>query len=111
MRKQITIDGKELEFEANAGTAILFKRAFKRDLLQIMQNAEKEGLDVVQELAYVMYIQTKGKTSEILKKANETDFFEWICQFSTEAFWSEEVASELINLWVDTQKATSTSKN
>jgi len=112
MRETLLIDGNEMEFEANAGTAVLYKRAFGTDILKITQGLDDaESIDVVQKLAFIMNIQTKGKTSQMLKDATEEKFFDWICQFSTEAFWEKEVIKGIVKLWVSQQKTSSTSKN
>ena len=38
MYKKVTIDGKELEFTANAATPYRYKQVFHRDLLKILGN-------------------------------------------------------------------------
>lgn len=112
MRKTLLIDDKEMEFEANAGTAVLYKRAFGSDLLKITQGLDDaESIETVQRLAFIMNIQTKGKTSQMLKDATEEKFFDWICQFSTEAFWEKKIIIDIVELWFSQQKTSSTSKN
>ena len=112
MRKTLLIDDKEMEFEANAGTAVLYKRAFGTDLLKITQGADDvESIDAIQKLAFIMNIQTEGKTSQMLKNATEEKFFDWICQFSTEAFWKADIIQSIVELWVNQQKTSSASKN
>lgn len=113
MRKTLLIDDKEMEFEANAGTAVLYKRAFGTDLLKITTQGldDAESIDTIQKLAFIMNIQTEGKTSQMLKNATEEKFFEWVCQFSTEAFWEKEIIKGIVQLWISQQKTSSASKN
>ena len=106
MYKKITIDGKEMEFAANAATPFRYKKAFNSDLFAVLGNekrAEEEGVEVVTKLAYVMHNQAEGAD---MNKLNEEGFITWLEGFSAMAFIN--VADEILNVYMDSTKGTST---
>ena len=106
MHKIITIDGKEMEFTANAATPYRFKQVFKKDLLQILGNEEKaeaEGVEAITELAYIMNNQAK-KTD--MTSLNYEGFLAWLEDFSAMSFI--ESAEEILNVSMDQTVGTST---
>lgn len=55
--KTITVGDKEIKFEANGATFVLYQQAFHKDGLAEVQTIEKEptkALTLAQEFAYVM---------------------------------------------------------
>ncbi len=118
MNKKIKIDGQEMEFMANAGTTILFKRAFKTDLMSVIQSAvdgkaNSELLDIIPQLAYIMNLQaTKGgQMSQLMTEATEDNYYDWLCQFGGGAFLDGDVINKITELWLGTNATTSKSKN
>ena len=106
MYKKVTIDGKELEFTANAATPYRYKQVFHRDLLKILgneENAESEGLEAVTELAFIM---TKQAERVDMGKLNYEEFITWLEGFGPMAFI--DAAEEIIGVYMDSQKTTST---
>lgn len=104
MKKTINIDGKELEFAANAATPFRFRQIFKKDLFSILGNekkAQEEGIDTVAELAFVMNKQAEKAD---MAQLNEESFIEWLEQFGSMAFM--ETAEEILNVYLDTTAST-----
>ena len=62
MFKTLNIDGREVDFSANAATPFRYRQIFHKDLLSILGNEEKaqnEGVEAVTELAFVMAKQAE----------------------------------------------------
>ena len=106
MFKKITIDGKELEFAANAATPFRFKQVFHKDLFSILgneQKAESEGVEAVTQLAYIMAKQAEKAD---MNKLSEDEFMTWLEDFSGMAFVS--AAEDILNIYMDSTVGTST---
>lgn len=99
MFKTLTIDGKEIEFAANAATPFRFKQVFKKDLFAILGNEDKaqnEGVEAVTQLAYIMAKQAEKAD---MNKLNEDGFIEWLEGFGSMAF--VESAEDILNVYMD----------
>jgi len=106
MFKKLTIDGKEIEFAANAATPFRFKQVFQKDLLQILGNedkAEKEGVEAVTQLAFIMAKQAEKAD---MGKLTYDEFLTWLEDFSAMAF--VESAEEILGVYMDQTVNTST---
>ena len=106
MQKTVTIDGKEMEFAANAATPFRYKQVFKSDLFYVLSDekrAEEEGAEVVTKLAYIMHHQAK---KDDMGKLNEDDFVTWLEDFSSMAFIN--CADAIINVYMDSTIGTAT---
>lgn len=106
MFKKVTIDGKEVELAANAATPFRYKQVFQRDLLQVLGNeekAEKEGVEAVTQLAFIMAKQAEKAD---MGKLTQDEFLEWLEGFSAMAFI--ESAEDIINVYMDQTHNTST---
>lgn len=106
MIKTLTIDGKELEFAANAATPFRYKQIFHRDLFQILANEEKaetEGVEAVTQLAYVMVRNAEGAD---MNKLNEDDFITWLEGFSGMAFIN--AAEDILSVYMDSTHGSAT---
>lgn len=106
MYTKITIDGKELEFVANAATPFRFKQTFGKDLLQILGNeakAETEGVEAVTELAFIMNKQAEGTD---MNKLNYSEFISWLEGFGSMAFI--EASEDILNAYTGQLVGTST---
>ena len=106
MFKKITIDGKEIEFAANAATPFRFKQVFGKDLFAILgneQKAETEGVEAVTELAFIMAKQAE-KTD--MNKLNYDEFIQWLEDFGPMAF--VENAEEILNVYMASTTGTAT---
>lgn len=106
MFKKLTIDGREIELAANAATPFRFKQVFQKDLLQILGNedkAEKEGVEAVTQLAFIMAKQ--AEKADMAKLTND-EFLTWLEDFSAMAF--VESAEDILNVYMDQTQNAST---
>ena len=106
MFKTLTIDGKAMEFAANAATPFRYKQVFKKDLFAILGNEDKaqnEGVEAVTELAFIMAKQAE-KTD--MNKLNYDEFMVWLEDFSGMAFVN--VAEDILNVYMDSTVGTAT---
>lgn len=106
MYKKINIDGREVELSANAATPFRFKQTFQKDLLAVFSNeeiAQKEGIEVVSELAYIMNKQAEKAD---MSKLSFEDFIEWLEGFGPMAF--VEASEDIIAVYTDSSKSSST---
>ena len=106
MFKTLNIDGREVEFSANAATPFRYRQVFHKDLLSILGNEEKaqnEGVEAVTELAFVMAKQAEKAD---MGKLNEELFFEWLEGFGSMAFVNN--AEDILNIYMESTETTST---
>ena len=106
MYKTLTIDGKEMEFAANAATPFRFKQVFHKDLFAILGNEDKaqnEGVEAVTQLAYIMNKQAEKAD---MGKLNEDEFITWLEGFGPMAF--VESAEAIMNVYMDSTVTTAT---
>ena len=106
MFKTLNIDGKEIEFAANAATPFRYRQVFHKDLLSILGNEEKaqtEGVEAVTELAYIMAKQAE-KTD--MTKLNENGFLEWLEGFGSMAFVN--AAEDILSVYMESTETTAT---
>jgi hypothetical protein len=105
MFKTLNIDGKEVEFSANAATPFRYRQVFHKDLLSILGNEEKaqnEGVEAVTELAFIMAKQAEKAD---MGKLNEEVFFEWLEGFGSMAFVNN--AEDILNIYMESTETTS----
>lgn len=106
MFKTLNIDGKEIEFSANAATPFRYRQIFHKDLLSILGNEEKaqnEGVEAVTELAFIMAKQAEKAD---MGKLNEEVFFEWLEGFGSMAFVNN--AEDILNIYMESTETTAT---
>lgn len=106
MYKIITIDGKKMEFAANAATPFRYKQIFKSDLFYVLadeKRAEEEGAEVIMRLAYIMAKQAEKAD---MGKLNEDDFISWLEGFSAMAFIND--ADAIMSVYTDSTVGTAT---
>lgn len=105
MFKTLNIDGKDIEFSANAATPFRYRQVFHKDLLSILGNEEKaqnEGVEAVTELAFIMAKQAEKAD---MGKLNEEVFFEWLEGFGSMAFVNN--AEDILNIYMESTETTS----
>lgn len=105
MFKTLNIDGREIEFSANAATPFRYRQIFHKDLLSILGNEEKaqnEGVEAVTELAFIMAKQAEKAD---MGKLNEEVFFEWLEGFGSMAFVNN--AEDILNIYMESTETTS----
>lgn len=106
MFKTLNIDGKEVEFSANAATPFRYRQVFHKDLLSILGNEEKaqnEGVEAVTELAFIMAKQAEKAD---MTKLNEEGFIEWLEGFGSMAFVNN--AEDILSVYMESTETTST---
>ena len=106
MFKTLNIDGREIEFSANAATPFRYRQVFHKDLLSILGNEEKaqnEGVEAVTELAFIMAKQAEKAD---MGKLNEEVFFEWLEGFGSMAFVNN--AEDILNIYMESTETTAT---
>ena len=106
MFKTLNIDGKEIDFSANAATPFRYRQIFHKDLLSILGNEEKaqnEGVEAVTELAFVMAKQAEKCD---MGKLNEEVFLEWLEGFGSMAFVNN--AEDILNIYMESTESTAT---
>lgn len=111
MKKNITIGGKEMAFEANLGTTRLYEVLTGQNIMQIMLDFTKSAdrqrevvklLDVFEKLAYVMHVQATNDDIKTMKAMmNDDDLLEWL---STLDSFTEAELMEIASLWGQTQQ-------
>lgn len=105
MYKKLTIDGKEMEFAANAATPFRYKQVFHKDVLQIFSNEEKaetEGVEAVTELAFIMCKQAEKAD---MGKLTQDEFIAWLEGFGPMAF--VEAAEDILSVYMGTRETSS----
>lgn len=106
MYKTIEIDGKEMEFAANAATPFRYKQIFKSDLFSVLadeKRVEEEGAELIMRLAYIMNKQAEKAD---MSKLNEDEFISWLEGFSAMAFINN--ADEIMTVYTDSTIGTAT---
>ena len=130
MEKVILFDGKETAFRSSGATAILYKQAFKKDLLveiskwrknvkRIQENEEAteeerlenslEFLEITQRLAFIMNLEATDKA--LFNKLSYEKFISWLMSLSGDAFGDKDVNLEIFSIWSKSTEGTSNSKN
>ena len=107
MEKLVKIDGQEMKLAVNGGTPRLYRSLFRKDLFQGMNNAvdengEMKDSEVFENLAFVMAIQ--GGSIPMATKIDD-----WLNALS-DPMAIMEAAPEILDLWLNTKKETSTAK-
>lgn len=110
MDKILTIDGREVGFRVTASTPMRYRHRFTRDIfddLLSMKNEYVKGegfssksLEAFEYLAYIMAKQYDNNIPESPE--------DWLDTFSL--FSIIEILPELLDLWVQNEKMTSTAK-
>ena len=106
MFRTLNIDGRDIDFAANAATPFRYRQIFHKDLLSILGNEEKaqnEGVEAVTELAFVMAKQAEKAD---MGKLNEDLFYEWLEGFGSMAFVNG--AEDILNVYMESTETTST---
>ena len=107
MEKIVKIDGQEIKLAVNGGTPRIYRSLFHKDLFQGMNNAMDENGDfkdseIFENLAFVMAIQ--GGSLPMTAKIDD-----WLNGMSN-PMAIMEAAPDILDLWLNTKKETSTAK-
>ena len=118
MVKAVNLGGRMVSLESNAGTAIIDKRVFKRDLIRDMAkiNVEQkdemlELVEMLQQLAFIMAKQGESIPLDKLLALSDTDYITWLCGFETGTFDRADTINEIVSIWRNQNVPTSEQKN
>ena len=110
MDKILTIDGREVGFRVTASTPMRYRHRFTRDIFDDLLSMKSEyiknegfsskSLECFEYLAYIMAKQYDNNIPESPE--------DWLDTFSL--FSIMEILPELLDLWVQNEKMTSTAK-
>jgi len=91
MKKEITIGNEKITFEANGATPMKYRKQFGEDILE---EAQQGGLsfESTENLAYIM-------------SGSDKDVIDWLSDFEIGELY--EALPEVIELWMESQNATS----
>lgn len=105
MTSIVQIGDHEITMTANAATCYRYKQLFKRDLFQLFKSASEDmGMDVVQELAYVMMMQA----SKAVDSMSIDNYMTWLEDFDPLDF--AHASGQIVNVYAGQQAMTSTAK-
>lgn len=108
LRKEVMIDGKEVEFKASAAVPRIYRMKFRRDLFMDLQKVAKsvdkkgkkkdkeeseipiEDLEMFENIAYVMAQHADPKNVP-------ADIMEWLEQFQTFSIY--QILPAILELW------------
>jgi len=110
MDKVLTIDGREVGFRVTASTPMRYRHRFTRDIFEDIQRMKDEyirsesfssrSLEAFEYLAYIMAQQYDNTIPDSPE--------DWLDTF--DLFSIVEILPELLELWVQNEKMTSTAK-
>ncbi len=105
MKKTIEIEGKDITFEANAYTPILYYSIFHRDVMREMESLGKNDSDIsviLSDLAALMAVQ-HGKTFKELSEITRDDIGSFLMELSDPMSIIAN-AEEITGVWTDSVK-------
>lgn len=116
MNKTLKVGNRELTLESNAGTALFYKRIFRKDIINIISKMSEDDSvvdmsDLSMELCFVMSKQGEGIGISSMLSLTYNDYVEWVCSFSSDAFMSVSVITQVMEIWQENNETTSEVKN
>lgn len=114
MVKEITVGNLPLKLKSTAGTALFYKRTFRKELLKEVTEASIEDLGViecVQKLAFIMAMQGENTPTQKMLELTEVDFLEWLDGFDSEDFQNVDIVFSVLGVWNKSIAASVNEKN
>lgn len=116
MNKTLKVGNRELTLESNAGTALFYKRIFRKDIIKIISGMSEDDSvidmsDLSMELCFVMSKQGEGIGISSMLSLTYNDYVEWVCSFSSDAFMNVDVITQIMEIWQGNNETTSEVKN
>ena len=102
MQKKILIEGKEISFEANAYTPILYYRIFHKDIMREMESFTEDDSEIsiiLSNMAALMALQ-HGKTFSQLSQITVEDIGNFLMGFDDPMCFITN-AKEITEVWTD----------
>ena len=110
MDKILTIDGREVGFRVTASTPMRYRHRFTRDIFDDLLSMKNEYLKnegfsskSLESFEYLAYIMAKQYDNNIPESPED-----WLDTF--DLFSIYEILPELLDLWIQNEKMTSTAK-
>ena len=113
IEKSLKVDGQEIPFKTSAALPRIYRQLFGSDVFIDLNNIRSkvgkskktelpaDALSTIENLAYCMAKHADPSISD--------DVNEWLSQFSTTAIYM--IAQDIMLMWNEEQKTTSTPKN
>lgn len=114
MITEITVGNKSLKLKSTAGTAIFYKRIFRKDILREITDSSIDDLSVIdacQKLAFIMAMQADGTATTKMLELTEVDYIDWVDQFDSEAFQNVDIVYGILGTWNKTVNTSVPEKN
>lgn len=116
MNRTLKVGNRELTLESNAGTALFYKRIFRKDIIKIISGMSEDDSivdmsDLSMELCFVMSKQGEGIGISSMLSLTYDDYVEWVCSFSSDAFMNANVITQVMETWQSNNETTSEVKN
>lgn len=102
MVKDIIIGDRHVRLKSTAGTALFYKRTFRKELLKEIVDANIEDLgviDTVQKLAFIMAKQADGTPTQEMLALTDIDYISWLDEFNAEAFQNADTIFAILGVW------------
>lgn len=129
MDRVIEIDGKEIKFRTSAAAPLIYRTQFGRDMIvdirkigekiqkmkkeakktgESDQTAEQITADEFSQLDLTTFVRIAYCFAKCADKTVPTDPFEWLDQFETFSIY--KILPEILQMWAESEKSTSTPK-
>lgn len=112
MKKIIDTSAGQLEMSCNAATPLVCSNLFRINVLEFFEKIEdldtSDRVEKMEKIAYIMNLQATKPLSETLNSRD--GFLEWLAKFEF-AEMTQKIIPEMMELWVETNKSTTESKN
>lgn len=115
MKKSVTTKvGHEILVECNAATPVIFKRVFKKNLINeftlIDKKEEDEKIELIQQMFFIMAESAQKPINELLSMT-DIDYIEFLTGFGMTELLDENILKTVTELWSDNIEVTSEPKN
>ena len=77
----VKIGGRPFDMLANAASPVIYRRIFHKDFLMQMDPKGEVDTNALQEMGFVMYLQTTKTFKEIMDTVTKDDYYEWLTNF------------------------------
>ena len=100
--KVIKIGDRDVPMKSSGATLVIYRSVYGEDFLSMTQSKEVDPL-IPLKIGFVMAKQAEGEKPDKLKnELNESDYFDWIDEFSTQELL--DAAPAIMNVFYDQKK-------
>ena len=112
----IKVGDRLIAVRPSALTPMLFKRMTKTDLLSVLTDKAVKDTDKFESIIGLFYIMQMQATCqdvkmEFEKAQDEISYYEFLDSLDSKALYSEDVLTQIINIYMVSTKTTSKAKN